>query len=46
LLNTRTKLLTQVTDEESPEGKIILTPNGYFQNDRRFIVGVRWKMGK
>ncbi|HZB69752.1 MAG TPA: TonB-dependent receptor [Sphingomicrobium sp.] len=46
LLNTRTKLQTQVTDEESPEGKIILTPNGFFQNDRRFIVGVRWKMGK
>jgi iron complex outermembrane recepter protein len=46
LLNTRTKLQTQVTDDESPEGKLILTPNGFFQNDRRFIVGVRWKMGK
>ncbi|HEY7006665.1 MAG TPA: TonB-dependent receptor [Sphingomicrobium sp.] len=45
LLNTKTKLLTQVTDQDSPEGKVILTPNGYFQNDRRFIFGVRWKMG-
>jgi len=44
LLNTKTRLLTQITDAESPEGKIILTPNGYFQNDRRFIFGVRWKM--
>jgi TonB-dependent receptor len=44
LLNTRTRLLQQVTDVSSPEGKIILTPNGVFQNDRRFIVGVRWKM--
>ena len=33
-----------MTDDDSPEGKIILTPNGWFQNDRRFIVGVRWKM--
>jgi len=38
-------LLQQVTDKNSPEGKIILTPNGWFQNDRRFVVGVRWKMG-
>ncbi|MGE5562030.1 MAG: TonB-dependent receptor [Bacillota bacterium] len=45
LLNTKTVLQTQVTDKSSPEGKIILTPNGWFQNDRRFIVGVRWKMG-
>jgi TonB-dependent receptor len=44
LLNTKTELLTQVTDEASPEHKIILTPNGWFQNDRRFILGVRWKM--
>ena len=44
LLNTKTVLLQQVTDKNSPEGKIILTPNGWFQNDRRFIVGVRWKM--
>ena len=46
LLNTKTKLQTQVTDEESPEGRLVLTPNGFFQNDRRFIVGLRWKMGK
>ncbi len=44
LLNTKTVLYQQVTDVHSPEGKIILTPNGWFQNDRRFIVGVRWKM--
>jgi len=34
-----------VTDVDSPEGKVILTPNAWFQNDRRFILGVRWKMG-
>jgi TonB-dependent receptor len=45
LLNTKTRLMQQVTDEDSPEGKIILTPNAWFQNDRRFIIGVRWKMG-
>jgi TonB-dependent receptor len=45
LLNTKTKLLQQVTDVDSPEGKVILTPNAWFQNDRRFILGVRWKMG-
>ena len=44
LLNTKTVLMQQVTDVDSPEGKVILTPNGWFQNDRRFIVGVRWKM--
>jgi TonB-dependent receptor len=44
LLNTKSVLMTQVTDVDSPEGKVILTPNGWFQNDRRFIVGVRWKM--
>jgi hypothetical protein len=44
LLNTKTKLMTQITDKDSPEGKIILTPNGWFQNDRRFILGARWKM--
>jgi hypothetical protein len=37
--------MTQVTDVDSPEGKVILTPNGWFQNDRRFIIGARWKMG-
>jgi TonB-dependent receptor len=46
LLNTKTVLYQQVTDADSPEGKIVLTPNGWFQNDRRFIVGIRWKMGK
>ena len=45
ILNTKTKLLQQVTDVDSPEGKVILTPNGWFQNDRRFILGIRWKMG-
>jgi TonB-dependent receptor len=44
LLNTKTVLMQQVTDKNSPEGKIILTPNGWFQNDRRFIIGARWKM--
>ena len=46
LLNTKTVLKTQVADKDSPEGKIVLVPNGWFQNDRRFIVGVRWKMGQ
>jgi TonB-dependent receptor len=45
ILNTRTVLMQQVTDVHSPEGKVILTPNGWFQNDRRLILGVRWKMG-
>jgi TonB-dependent receptor len=44
LLNTKTVLMQQVIDKSSPEGKIILTPNGWFQNDRRFIIGARWKM--
>ena len=44
LLNTKSVLYQQVTDVHSPEGKNILTPNGWFQNDRRFIAGVRWKM--
>jgi TonB-dependent receptor len=44
LLNTKTVLQQQVTDVNSPQGKIILTPNAWFQNDRRFIVGARWKM--
>jgi iron complex outermembrane recepter protein len=41
LLNTKTKLLTQVTDAESPEGEIVRVPNGWFQNDRRFSLGAR-----
>jgi TonB-dependent receptor len=51
LLNTKTVLQQQVTDKSTDldgdgkgDGKIILTPNGWFQNDRRFILGVRWKM--
>jgi len=44
LLNTKTVLYQQLTDVSSPEGKNIYTPNGWFQNDRRFIVGARWKM--
>jgi len=44
LLNTKTVLQQQVADKDSPEGKNVLVPNGWFQNDRRLIVGVRWKM--
>ena len=44
LLNTKTVLKQQVTDEESPEGTRILTPNAWFQNDRRFEVGIRIKL--
>ena len=44
LLNTRTELLQQVTDKLSPEGKNILVPNAWLQQDRRFSFGVRWKM--
>lgn len=46
ILNTKTVLLQQITDKNSPEGKIILAPNAWFQNDRRITVGVRWKLGK
>jgi iron complex outermembrane receptor protein len=45
LLNTKTKLLQQVTDVDSPEGKIVLTPNAWFQNDRRFMFGARVRFG-
>lgn len=45
LLNTTTKLEQQVTDLESPEGRIVLVPNAWFQNDRRFEVGARFKFG-
>ncbi|QAY77859.1 TonB-dependent receptor [Sphingosinicella sp. BN140058] len=41
LLNTKSVLRTQVADSESPEGKNVLVPNGWFQNDRRFTAGVR-----
>jgi iron complex outermembrane receptor protein len=44
LLNTRTKLLQQVTDVNSPEKKNILVPNAWLQQDRRYSFGVRWKM--
>jgi TonB-dependent receptor len=43
LLNTKTELMQQVTDAESPEGRIVLVPNAYFQNDRRFEIGARVK---
>ncbi len=43
LLNTKTVLRQQVTDEESPEGRKVLVPNAWFQNDRRFEVGARFK---
>ena len=43
LLNTTTKLKTQVTDEEDPEGRRVLVPNGWFQNDRRFVAGARFR---
>jgi TonB-dependent receptor len=46
LLNTKTILLQQITDKNSPEGKVILAPNAWFRQDRRFTVGVRWRMGK
>jgi TonB-dependent receptor len=46
LLNTKTILLQQITDANSKEGKIILAPNAWFRQDRRFTVGVRWRMGK
>ena len=45
LLNTKTKLMQQVTDVDSPEGKIVLTPNAWFQNDRRFMFGARVRFG-
>jgi iron complex outermembrane receptor protein len=45
LLNTKTRLMQQITDQESPEGQVILTPNAWFQNDRRFIIGARARFG-
>ena len=45
LLNTKTRLQQQVTDEDSPEGEITLTPNAWFQNDRRFMFGARVRFG-
>jgi hypothetical protein len=43
LLNTRTVLYQQVTDASSPEGKNILVPNQWLEQDRRFSFGIRWK---
>ncbi|MES2120774.1 MAG: TonB-dependent receptor [Pseudomonadota bacterium] len=45
LLNTKTKLLSQVSDEDSPEGRVVTVPNGWFINDRRFEIGARLKFG-
>ena len=45
ILNTQTKTLQQLTDLNSPEHKVILMPNSWFRQDRRFTVGLRWKLG-
>jgi iron complex outermembrane receptor protein len=45
ILNTKTVLQQQLTDESSPEGRRLYAPNAWFQNDRRFTAGVRWKLG-
>jgi hypothetical protein len=45
LLNTKAKLLQQITDPTGPEGKIITVPESWNEQDRRFIIGARWKMG-
>ena len=45
LLNTKTRTLQQLTDLTSPEKKIILMPNSWFRQDRRFAIGLRWKLG-
>lgn len=44
ILNTKAKLMEQLTDKQSPEGKIILAPESWNESDRRFIIGARWKM--
>ena len=44
ILNTKAELLQQLTDENSPEGRIILVPESWNESDRRFIIGARWKM--
>jgi len=44
ILNTKTETLQQLTDNTSPEGKIILVPNSWFRQDRNFILGFRAKM--
>jgi len=45
LLNTETKTLQQLTDNTSPEKRAILVPNSWFRQDRRFTLGIRWKLG-
>ncbi len=44
LLSTKTRTLEQMSDLDSPEGKIILANNSWFRQDRRFTFGIRWKM--
>ena len=44
ILNTPTKTLQQLTDDTSPEHRIILVPNSWFRQDRRITFGLRWKM--
>jgi hypothetical protein len=44
LLNTKAVLMQQLTDQDSPEGKIILAPESWNESDRRIIIGARWKM--
>ena len=45
LLNTQTQTLAQMTDANSPEKKMILLPNSWFRQDRRFTLGIRWRLG-
>jgi len=45
LLDTKTVTLEQLTDSSGPEHKMILVNNSWFRQDRRFSLGVRWKMG-
>jgi TonB-dependent receptor len=44
LLDTKTVTLEQLTDSSGPEKKMILVNNSWFRQDRRFSLGVRWKM--
>jgi iron complex outermembrane receptor protein len=45
LLNTQTVTLQQMSDSTSPEGRMILMQNSWFRQDRRFSIGIRWRMG-
>ena len=45
LLITKTQTLEQMTDLDSPEARLILANNSWFRQDRRFTLGLRWKMG-